>query len=119
MRKLLIAALMILGTSAAFAGDSDALKAILKAKTYDDAKQLLTQNLASLASAEEKAKAYNKLVELSLDKVNKEQTVQAENQMTGGNKAVDEDGLYTAVGNALPMLPSAMLTTSSPTRRAR
>ena len=100
MRKLLIAALMILGTSAAFAGDSDALKAILKAKTYDDAKQLLTQNLASLASAEEKAKAYNKLVELSLDKVNKEQTVQAENQMTGGNKAVDEDGLYTAVGNA-------------------
>ena len=100
MRKLLIAALMILGTSAAFAGDSDALKAILKAKTYDDAKQLLTQNLASLASAEEKAKAYNKLVDLSLDKVNKEQTVQAENQMTGGNKAVDEDGLYTAVGNA-------------------
>ncbi|MBQ2060558.1 MAG: tetratricopeptide repeat protein [Prevotella sp.] len=100
MRKLLIAALMILGTSAAFAGDSDALKAILKAKTYDDAKQLLTQNLASLASAEEKAKAYNKLVDLSLDKVNKEQTVQAENQMTGGNKAVDEEGLYTAVGNA-------------------
>ena len=92
MRKLLIAALMILGTSAAFAGDSDALKAILKAKTYDEAKQLLTQNLASLASAEEKAKAYNKLVELSLDKVNKEQTVQAENQMTGGNKAVDEKG---------------------------
>ena len=42
MRKLLIAALMILGTSAAFAGDSDALKAILKAKTYDEAKQLLT-----------------------------------------------------------------------------
>ena len=100
MKKLMIAALMVLGTSAAFAGDSDALKAVLKAKTYDEAKSLLTSSLNSMASAEEKAKAYNKLVDLSLEKVNKEQTAQAENQMTGGNKTVDEEGMYAALDNA-------------------
>ena len=34
MKKLMIAAMMMLGTSAAFAGDSDALKAVLAAKDF-------------------------------------------------------------------------------------
>ena len=57
MKKLLIAVLMMLGTSTVFAGDSEALKAILKAKTYDEAQSLVKSSVNSLANAAEKAKA--------------------------------------------------------------
>ena len=63
MKKLLIAVLMMLGTSTVFAGDSEALKAILKAKTYDEAQSLVKSSVNSLANAAEKAKAYNYLVD--------------------------------------------------------
>ena len=81
MKKLMMVALMFLGTSAAFAADSEALKAILKAKTYNEAAELVKASLGQLANDAEKAKAYNKLVELALDKVNKEQTIMTSNQM--------------------------------------
>ena len=81
MKKLMIAALLIFASSAAFAGDSDALKAILKAKTYTEAEGLLKSNLAQLTTAAEKAKAYNKLVDLAMAKVSKEQAVLNANQM--------------------------------------
>ena len=42
MKKLMICALMVLGTSTAFAGDSDALKAILKASDYAQAQALVS-----------------------------------------------------------------------------
>ena len=61
MKKLMIAAMMLLTTSAAFAGDSEALKAILKAKTYAEAQELVKANLNQLANDAEKAKAYNKM----------------------------------------------------------
>ena len=48
MKKLLIAVLMMLGTSTVFAGDSEALKAILKAKTYDEAQSLVKSIQASM-----------------------------------------------------------------------
>ena len=72
MKKLMIAAMMLLTTSAAFAGDSEALKAILKAKTYAEAQELVKANLNQLANDAEKAKAYNKLVDLAMEKVSKE-----------------------------------------------
>ena len=37
MKKMMIAAMMLLASSASFAGNSDVLKAILKAKTYTEA----------------------------------------------------------------------------------
>ena len=43
MKKMMIAAMMLLASSASFAGNSDVLKAILKAKTYTEAAQLLTR----------------------------------------------------------------------------
>ena len=46
---------MVLSTSAAFAGDSDALKTILKAKTYAEAESLIKTSINSLASDAEKA----------------------------------------------------------------
>lgn len=106
MKKLFIAALMMVSTSAAFAGDSEPLKAILKAKDYTEAEQLLKSSLANLTSNEEKAKAYNKLMELALAKVDAEQAVQIENETNKqmgkeGNKPVDEEGLYKAICNAI------------------
>ena len=105
MKKLMFAALMLLSTSAAFAGDSEPLKAILKAQTYAEAADLLKANLAQITDNAEKAKAYDKLYELAIKKVNAEQGVQLENQTNKqmgkeGNKPVDEKGLYEAVGQA-------------------
>ena len=39
MKKLMMMAVMFVASATAFAGDSDALKAILKAKTYADPDQ--------------------------------------------------------------------------------
>ena len=75
MKKLMIAAVMLLTTSAAFAGDSEPLKAILKAKTYAEAQELVKANLNQLVNDAEKANAYNKLVDLSFEKISKEQSL--------------------------------------------
>ena len=100
----MIAALMMLGTSAAFAGDSEPLKAILKAKTYPEAEQLLKTNLGQLANSEEKAKAYNHLTKLALEKFDKENAIQAANMAAVVAKQpetpYDTLGFYEAAYNA-------------------
>ena len=105
MKKLMIAAMMVLGATSAFAGDSDALKAVLKAKTYADAKALVEQNLGSMANDAEKAKAYNYLVELSMRQFNDQQSIQQTNQIMKKNDPVDEaamsEGAYNALINAI------------------
>lgn len=105
MKKLMIAAMMLLGTSAVFAGDSEPLKAILKASTYAEAENLVKSNLSQLTDNAEKAKAYNHLYELALATANKEEGVQLENQTAEqmgkkGTKQVDEKALYEAIGQA-------------------
>lgn len=105
MKKILIAALMVANAAAAMAGDSDALKAIMKTKTYDEAKALVTSSLGSLADNEEKAKAYNKLVDLAMDPVQNVLGIMSANSMaeqmgTGKVEAYDTLGFYKAVGNA-------------------
>ena len=105
MKKVMILAMMMVASATAFAGDSDGLKAIMKAKTYDEANQLLKQNLASLADDAEKAKAYNKLVDLAMAKFTAESTTVTENQvnkqMGKETKPVDTKGMYEALINAL------------------
>ena len=100
----MIAALMMLGTSTAFAGDSEPLKAILKAKTYPEAEQLLKTNLGQLANSEEKAKAYNHLTKLALEKFDKENAIQAANMAAVVAKQpetpYDTLGFYEAAYNA-------------------
>ena len=96
MKKLFIAALMVLSTSAAFAGDGEALKNILKAKTYAEAEAIMKS--ANLSDAE-KAAAYNKLVDLALDIADKEMNKQIENQAAEKmgqqpKNTVDEAALY-------------------------
>ena len=103
----MIAAVMLLGASTAVAGDSEALKQILKAGTYAEAKALLEQNLNNLANAAEKAKAYNQLVELAMNKYNNESKIVTQNQMndqlkqSDKNQAYDTIGMYNAAVDAL------------------
>ncbi len=94
MKKLFVMAVMMVASATAFAGDSDALKAILKAKTYAEAEALVNSSLGSLANDAEKAKAYNKLVDLALAQFDAQSTIQTENQvakqMGKEEKPVDE-----------------------------
>ena len=98
-------AVMMVASATAFAGDSDALKAILKTKTYAEAEALVKANLGSLANDAEKAKAYNKLVDLALAQFDAQSTIQTENQvakqMGKEEKPVDEklmsDMAYKAI----------------------
>ncbi|MCR5130151.1 MAG: hypothetical protein K6C10_01650 [Prevotella sp.] len=105
MKKILFAALMMFTTSTAFAGDSDALKAIMKVKNYAEAAALVKSSLGQLASDAEKAKAYNHLVNLAMEKFDKEGTAQLEGQalVQTGKEAQPYDtvGYYEAAYNAL------------------
>ena len=101
MKKLMIAAMMVLSATSAFAGDSDALKAVLKAKTFADAKNLVEQNLGSMANDAEKAKAYNHLVDLAMKQFNDQQSIQQMNQITKKNDPVDMDAMNEGAYNAL------------------
>lgn len=86
--------MMLLSTSAAFAGGSDALKAILKATTYTEAAQLVQTNLAQLTDNAEKAEAYNKVAELALSKFDDESNKMLLKQQP------DEEGMYSALQEA-------------------
>ena len=105
MKKLMMMAVMLVASATAFAGDSDALKAILKAKTYAEAETLLNSSLASLANDAEKAKAYNKLVDLAMDVFTAQSAIQTENQVAaqmGKEPKPVDDALMTQMAyNAL------------------
>ncbi|MBQ7420361.1 MAG: hypothetical protein IJV17_06475 [Prevotella sp.] len=104
MKKVMMMAMMLVASATAFAGDSDALKAIKKCKTYAEAAQLV--KTAQLANDEERATAYNKLVDLAMDKVSKETGTMAENQAaaqlgSGKQEAYDTLGLADGICNAI------------------
>ena len=106
MKKMVMMAIALMVSTMTFAGDSDALKAIMKSKDYAEAAQLLKQNLAQLADNAEKAKAYNHLVDLAMDKVTNETGTMAENQLAaqmGSDKvkAYDTLGLADGICNAI------------------
>ena len=101
MKKLMIAAMMVLGATTAFAGDSDALKAVLKVKTFNEAKALVDQNLGSMANDAEKAKAYNYLVDLAMKQFNDQQSIQQTNQIMKKNDPVDVAAMNEGAYNAL------------------
>ncbi|MBR6015896.1 MAG: tetratricopeptide repeat protein [Prevotella sp.] len=107
MKKIFFAALMMFATSTAFAADSDALKSILKSKNYAEAAAMLKSSLTQFASDAERAKAYNHLVQLAMEKFDKENAAELENMarvQTGkANEVVPYDtvGYYEAAYNAL------------------
>jgi len=78
---MMMMAMMLVASATAFAGDSDALKAVLKSKNYAEAAQLVKQSVGQMANDAEKAKAYNHLVDLAMNKVVKQTSIIAENQL--------------------------------------
>jgi hypothetical protein len=105
MKKFMMMAVMLVASATAFAGDSDALKAILKAKTYAEAEALVKSSLDQLATPEEKAKAYNKLVDLAMEQFTAQSTIQTENQVAAQmgkeEKPVDTKLMSEMAYNAL------------------
>ena len=107
MKKIMFAALMMFATSTAFAADSDALKSILKSKNYAEAAAMLQSSVSQLASNAERAKAYNHLVQLAMEKFDKEAAVEIANvalvQTGKANEVTPYDtvGYYEAAYNAL------------------
>lgn len=102
MKKMTMLALAAVFSASAFA--QDVYKQISKIKDYKEAYNLLQSNLGTM-SAEEKAKCYNALVDLALDKVAKEQGTITSNQMAEQLKTkvepYDTVGLYDAVMQAI------------------
>ncbi len=101
-------AMMLVASATAFAGDSDALKAVMKSKNYADAAQLVKQSVGQMANDAEKAKAYNHLVDLAMNKVVKQTAIIAENQLgmqmgRAANEIVPYDtlGLADAICDAI------------------
>ena len=109
MKKLMMMAMMFVASATAFAGDSDALKAVMKSKSYAEAAELLKANLGQMADDAEKAKAYNHLVDLAMEQVQHETGTIAENQLAVqmGNpdkqKAYDTLALGDGICNAIEM----------------
>ena len=106
MKKMMMMAMMFVASTTTFAGDSDALKAVMKSKNYAEAAQLLKQNIGQMADAAEKAKAYNHLVDLAMNKVSKETGTITENQVAtqmgqGKVQPYDTLGLADAICDAI------------------
>ena len=79
MKKLLIMAIFVIAATSAYAQD-DALKSILKAKTFEEASSLLKSSESQMP-AWDKAEAYNHLVEMAYDTFQKVHQTMTENQM--------------------------------------
>ena len=100
MKKLLTMALFACVAIAASAQNPAGLKQVMSSKSYQDAASALNSVVASM-NAEEKAKAYNKLVDLALDRFNKEQNVKLTNQALKKDDPFDKNAMYQSALNAL------------------
>lgn len=100
MKKMIMMAVAALVAVSAGAQNKDFQKLIKAAGAYQEALGVLNSNLSGL-SAEDKALGYNKLVDLALDKFNKENNIQLTNQVTQKNDPFDKAGMIEAGINAL------------------
>ena len=112
MKKLMMMAMMVVASATAFAGDSDAFKAFkksFKGLGYAEAEALVKSSIDQFANAQEKAAAYNMLVDLAYDAFNKQSTIETENQlakqMGQQEKPIDKElmaeSAYNAICNAI------------------
>ena len=104
MKKIMMMAMMVVASATAFAGDSDAKKN-LKGLGYAEAETLVKNSIDQLANAQEKAAAYNMLVDLAYDAFNKQSIIVTENQMAvqmgKEEKPVDNELMTTSAYNAI------------------
>lgn len=98
MKKLMIMAIMACAATSTFA--QDAIKQIMGAKDYSEAMGLIESSASSMSN-EDKAKAYNKVVDLALAKYDKESQVMLTNQVTKKDDPYDKEGMNKAAQVAL------------------
>ncbi len=103
-------AMMLVASATAFAGDSDAFKALkksLKGLGFAEAESLVKSSVDQLATPQEKAAAYNMLVDLAYDAFNSQSTIETQNQlakqMGQEEKPVDKVLMTNSAYNALVM----------------
>ena len=101
MKKFMVFACAVLSSAAMQAQD---IKTILGAEKYTDALELIKQGGGNLSN-EDKAKAYNKVVDLALAKYNKEAEIKISNEVKNENKGFDQNGMYSAAEVALSAAP--------------
>ena len=92
-----VAACMVVSANAQ---NPDAVKKVMGLKDFKEAKSLVESSLSSM-NDEERAKSWNKVVDLALAKFNKEQEVMLTNQVTKKDDPYDKDGMYEAARVAL------------------
>lgn len=104
MKKLMMMAFVLVASATAFAGDSDAFKALkksLKGLGFAEAESLVKSSVDRLANPQEKAAAYNMLVDLAYEKFKKEDDTRITNQALQKNDPIDTEGMVKAGINAL------------------
>ena len=90
MKKMIMMAVASLVVVSAGAQNKDFQKQMKAASAYQEALGVLNSNLSGL-SAEDKALGYNRLVDLAMDKFNKENNIKLTNQVTQKNDPFDND----------------------------
>ncbi len=100
MKKMMLMAVAAIFAVSASAQNPAVAKQIKGMKNYQEALGLLNSNLQSLSN-DEKAAAYNKLVDLALDKFNKESSIMQVNQAMQKNDPFDKEGMEEAAYNAV------------------
>lgn len=100
MKKIVLMAVAACMVVSANAQNPDAVKKVMGLKDFKEAKSLVESSLSSM-NDEERAKSWNKVVDLALAKFNKEQEVMLTNQVTKKDDPYDKDGMYEAARVAL------------------
>ena len=100
MKKVIMMAVAAFFAVSANAQNPDAVKQIMGVKDFKEAKALVESNLSSMSN-EEKAKVWNKVVDLAYAKYDKESTIQITNQAMNKNDAFDKEGMFQAARTAV------------------
>jgi len=95
MKKMMLMAAVACMTMSVQAQNPAAVKQVMGTKDYKEAKNLVETNLSGMDN-EEKAKVWNKVVDLALDKFNNEQNTMLTNQVTKKEGGYDKEGMYDA-----------------------
>ena len=98
MKKIMMFAVSAFFATAAFA--QDVVKEVNSCKNYKQAVEVVSKGLGGI-SAQDKAKVYNKVVDLAMKKMSDEDFIRQTNTITGANEPFDTLGFYDASVEAI------------------
>ncbi|MDD7257524.1 MAG: hypothetical protein PUH24_04495 [Prevotellaceae bacterium] len=100
MKKMIMVAVAALFAFSAYAQNPAAIKQLKGLKDYQEALGIVNSNLQTMTN-QEKAQAYNFLVDIALNKFDKENNIQLTNQVTKQETPYDKVGMCEAARNAV------------------